>query len=59
MANNARYQAYWPGVSVFARGPLGLWVSTEWRADIAGNVARPCVNLFIKCLSAGFNVVAM
>ena len=33
----SRYQAYRPGSSIFARGPLGLRANMEYRADMPGN----------------------
>ena len=33
----SRYQAYRPGSSIFARGPLGPRANMECRADMPGN----------------------
>ena len=35
----SRYQAFRPGSTIFARGPLGSRANVECRADMPGNVA--------------------
>ena len=46
------YQAYETGSSIFAQGPLGQKVNTEYQADMPGKATLACFKLFITGLGS-------